>query len=171
MKHVFCLMLLSVTLAASSYEIELTRTYNKVLVEENQMVVKMDATGQVNITYPEFFKDANSLAFNASVKKLAVIDGLVNQLDFNATGSMLQNKLKVIKRNQNTPLFYSSEVDLIQLVIKQDDVVWKISLDNLAELQQHYEYMGSWQPLLDLIKEIQSWSQQALQPAVAGATP
>ncbi|MCX7553035.1 hypothetical protein OS175_04030 [Marinicella sp. S1101] len=171
MKHVLCLLLLVVSSVASSYEIELTRTYNKVLVENNHMVVKMNATGEVSISYPEFIKDAKTRAFNASVNKLAVIDGLVNQLDFNTTGNMLQNKLKVIKRNHNTPLFYSSEVDLIQLVIKQDDVVWKVSMDNLAELQQHYEYMGSWQPLLDLIKEIQSWSQQALQPSAAGATP
>ncbi len=161
MKHAACLLILLLAYqTADSYEIELSRTFNKVLVDNNQLLVKMSSDGQIEISYPEFYKDAKQLNFKASAQKMSVIDQLVERVDQQVTSAMLKNKLKVIKRNHNLPLFYASDVDEIKLKITNESgSTWSLSLDNLTELKHHYEFMGQWQSVLDLITEMQSWSQ------------
>ena len=161
MKFIVYLLLLVIFQTANSYEIEFSRTFNKVLVENNQLLVNMTSDGMIEVTYPEFYKNTQQLNFKASTHKLSVIDLLVEKVDRKTTDAMLKNKLKVIKRNNDLPLFYSSDVDLIALKVTNDTgQSWDISLENFEELKQHYELMGKWQPVIDLISEIQSWSQQ-----------
>jgi hypothetical protein len=165
MKHTACLLILLLAYqTADSYEIELSRTFNKVLVDNNQLLVKMSSDGLIEISYPEFYKDAKQLNFKASAQKMSVIDQLVERVDQKVTSAMLKNKLKIIKRNHNLPLFYASDVDEIELKITDESgSTWSLSLDNLTELKQHYEFMGQWQPVIDLINEMQSWSKQTVK--------
>ena len=170
MKRLVCLLMFMVFQTASSYEIEFSRTFNKVLVDNNQLQVKMNSEGMIEVIYPEFYQVGKQLNFKASTPKLAVIDELVEKVDRQVTATMLKNKLNVLKRNHNLPLFYSSDVDQISLKITDEKgQIWSISLDNLTELKQHYELMGKWQPMIDLITEIQSWSQQAYKLQQQGA--
>jgi len=163
------LMLLSPK-QAYSYELEFSRTYNKVLHDNNQLNMKLNSDGSVHLNYPEFHKNVRTLNFQVSAQKTSLIDQLIDQIDPKVSASVLKNKLNVVKRIHNPPLFYSSDVDLITLKVSNNGaVLWSLSLDNFAELEKHYEWMGQWQPLLDLIIEIQSWSNQNSILQIQGA--
>ncbi|MCB1583751.1 MAG: hypothetical protein KDI92_11850 [Xanthomonadales bacterium] len=155
MKKTVFLILLLFQVWAFGYEVEFSRTYNKISAEHNKLSFQLQNDGTVSITNPTF--NASLPVTYTSHEKLYKKNyhELIRRILDKKTNS-LSRKISLIKNQRPEYRFYSSEVDLFVLQISQDgQVLKKFEITNLQELYHYYEQLGEWQPLVDLIQDIE----------------
>ena len=155
-KFLMFLLLLPLSAVAASYDIEYQRVYNKIKAEDNVLSMKVTAEGQVSIHYPSFNSQLEKKV-TSQLKPLQFnVDSMIEGLLAKKTNPSLERKLKVIKSDRSQARFYSSEVDQFTLIIsKNGQELWNYSFYNFEELKHYYSQLGEWQPLVDLVNQVQ----------------
>ncbi len=156
MKKIVFLSLLLHQVWAFGYEIDYTRTYNKIVAENKDLKFHLNEDGAVSISVPTF--NGSSPTYFTNPQKLTndSIERLVD-LVLEKKATSLNRKLDLIKNQQTNQRFYSSDVDLYSLVIlKNGETLFQMKLSNWQELKHFYEQLGEWQPLVDLLNQIEN---------------
>jgi len=158
----FCFLIVSIpAVCLTDYEtIVLTRTNVGLIADGNQLVVQSNKNGEVEIKYPKsHIHHGKTIKFNHPDKShliFSLIEG--NKSEWHSEN--LKQKLKQIKVDLNNQIFYSSDSDIINLaLIKNDQLIWEITINNLQELKHYYQHLDQWQSLIDLIDEVELLSR------------
>lgn len=156
MKKIISLILLLFQSSVFSYELEYARVFNKVIAESNELTFNLKADGDMTLVIPSFSTSPAQIYRTQNLAKASSLDLLIDELLKEKTNTLVR-KLSLIKSNESQARFYSSEVDRFTLSISKDGVLLKqFELYNVEELRHYYEKLGEWQPLVDLIDNIQS---------------
>ena len=157
MRFIFLSLLIwSLGASAQTYEVEYSHTLNKVMADDNTIQIHIMPDGQINYQWPSFSPLAQKSGQSKMLTSMSTLQSTVKQILKPKNNQNINRKLDVIKSDSNLPLFYSSEVDHYRLLIREKgQVVWEHAFDNWQVLQHHYDRLGEWQPLVDLIRQIQ----------------
>lgn len=159
LKLFISIVVCSIPLLAQSYEIEFSRSYNKVMTPNNQLLIKINSQGQGTVDFPDFYQFTGQAKISDQSSQLDKVETLVGTISAQKNQSSLKTKLAAVKKYHNLPLFYSSDVDLFTLrILDENKVILDVSFNNWEELNHSYAYMGDWQPMIDLVNTIQQAS-------------
>lgn len=154
-------------LIVQCYEIEFSRSYSKVMTANNQLVIKINSNGEGSVDFPDFYKYTGQVQIDSQSNHMPVVDNLIGKIKANKTSTSLKTKLAAVEKYHNLPLYYSSDVDLFTLKVTDDNKsILTVSFNNWEELNHRYEYMGDWQPMIDLVNAIQQVSIDAQKQLV-----
>ncbi len=141
-------LLVSVQVGWASTEITITRTYNGIAHEQNQLVMNLSGS-DLEVRYP-FGHRLYGKFHQFSVENKKVSQFLAQDKNVLSTYG-LKKQLNVIHARHDLPLFYSSEND--EFLIQQWDdhvIVWELRFNNWQELQNRYQWLRpEWQSLVD----------------------
>jgi len=137
----------------------LTRTNTDLATENNQLIVKLGNNGNVELSFPVTHLYHSSIIKLNNQTKSATIFQLSDGINKDLTTRNLKHDLVDAKKQSADGLFYSSDTDIIHLQsLTNNQVDWQISISGIQELKHYYHSLGQWQPLIDLIEQMESLS-------------
>ncbi len=156
MKKIVLLSFLFHHVLVFGYEINYTRTYNKIAAEQRDLKLHISEDGTATVSLPSF-STSPPINFTSPLKQSngsleLMVDSLLAKKN-----SSLSRKLELLKNKQPNLRFYSSDVDQYNIEITQNgEAVFKMKFSNWQELKYYYFELGEWQPLVDLVEHIQN---------------
>jgi hypothetical protein len=138
--------------------IVLTRTNVDLSVDENKLIIRSSINGDVELKFPRFHIHHGKLInYKHPQKSTTIFSKLDDIIQDLSNKKNLELTLNNAKAASNHDLFYSSDSDIIQLsLVENERVIWQLRINNLQELKHYYPYLDRWQTLVDLIVEIES---------------
>ena len=140
----FCFLIVSIPVVSltDNETLILTRTNVGLNTDENQLIIQSNKNGDVEIKYPKsHIHYGNTIKFSHPDKSHSIFS-LIEDIKSEWHSDGLKLKLKHIKVDLNNPIFYSSDSDIIKLVLLQNNqLIWEITINNLQELKHYYQYL------------------------------
>lgn len=166
---IWAICTLLITGSVGAYEIKFRHTLVKMLGgQNNQISLTIKNDGTVQSEFPTFAPHAKSATTELNTKLRQQLNNQIQKLVQAKINPDVQRKLAVVKSKQ-AGLFYSSESDILSLEIIDDGaVIWSIELDNFHELEYHYDQLGEWQVLVDVIYDLNKVIKQQKQQLKGG---
>lgn len=156
MKKTVILLLMSYQLLAFGYEIDYSKTYNKIVAENKTLKFQIKDDGTMILSEPSFSASPSLNYTNSEKMADHSLNDLVALLLKKKTNS-IDRKLTVIKSNEPHKRFYSSEVDNYLLRVSDEGLVlFELEFSNWQELNHYYEQLGEWQVLVDLVRKVEN---------------
>ena len=138
----------------------LTRTNVDVIDDNNKVIITTTDQGQIELTFPAYHSfHGETLRFKQQQRSSSLF-AKAQQLNYQLTANDLWQDLQQAK-TQSQSLFYSSDSDVLHLVINDgQNKAWEITLSHLQTLKHYAPQLPRWQSLLDVIDEMESLSME-----------
>ena len=146
-------------------ELVLTRTISQLPIKFNKQIISIANTYEVSFIYPKTHRIySNTIITN---KTLTSYNHLFNQIDLNWNTSNLQKATSLNKAKQNGKYFYSSDPDIFELSLFENNTkIWSIVIDNLEEMKFYNKESKNLSLLFSTIEEMESLSIQYITTKV-----
>jgi len=141
----------------------LMRTNTGMATGGNQLIIQTDQNGNIELTFPKYhIYNGEVIKFKHDEKPQSLFTS-VSDINYQWNIDDLKLKLKQIKVDTKQSLFYSSDSDIINLsIVENDEKIWQISINNFQELKHYYQYLDEWQTLVDVIENMESLSRRSV---------
>lgn len=143
-----------------SNSIHYSRTNVSLVADDNKLVININDDGSYDLKYPQFHKYSGKNIKLQNLQKSDLLFINTKNINFDWNSTQLKERLLEAKGTNNNSLFHSSENDIIQLqLFNNQQLLWEITIDNLNELKHFYDDLGELHYLVDLINAIESLSR------------
>jgi len=145
--------------------IVLTRTLSQLVGDKNQFTISLSETGDVKIIHPvTHILHGNLTSFKN--KNIDLNQEVFSKINVNWSTQSINKNLNSAKFTNKQHLFYSSDPDLLELSLFENNTkTWGIVINKFEEIKHYNKISNNFTNLIDLIENIQQISTDLVKLA------